>query len=79
VKNVSFDEAIAKFEAVFNLASGGEFVIITRDDQRVIVHSLPASGEPEVAPAGYFAKDYDSNDFADLNALASQGPKSPIP
>ena len=79
MKNITFDEARAKFEALFNLASGGELVIVTRDHQRVVLHSFPSFSEPEIAPPGYFNADYESSDISEINALAAHGPELPLP
>ena len=79
MKNVTFDDARAKFEAVFDLARGGEMVVIARNHERVAVHSFPTSEEPDLAPPGYFENDYEPAEIDELNALAAQGPKSPIP
>jgi hypothetical protein len=79
MKSVTFAEAQAKFESVFDMAIGGELVVVARNQQRVAVHLLGASNEPEVAPPGYFEDDYSADDVGELNALASRGPQTPIP
>jgi len=79
VKTVTFDEARTEFERVFQLAADGETVVIQRNGQRVALHTLANSPEPEVAPPGYFANDYSPEEIAELNSIASRGPKRPLP
>jgi len=79
MKTVTFDEAQAQFEHVFQLAAAGETVVIQRNGQRVVLRPLPHSTEPDVAPRNYFADDYSCEDVAELNSLASHAPKIPLP
>ncbi len=71
---MTFAEALASFDEVFRLAASGETVVIEREENRVAVRPLPNSGESAIAPPGYFADDYSSEETAELNALASQSP-----
>jgi hypothetical protein len=79
VKTVTFDEAQAGFERVFQLAAAGETVVIHRNGQRVALRSLSNEAEPEVAPRNFFANDYSPEEISELNTLASQAPRGPLP
>jgi hypothetical protein len=79
MKNVTYEEARAKFETLFELAAKGELVVIARNDQRVAVHAIPNINEQSIAPPGFFNADYDADEIAELNALAAHGPQSPVP
>jgi hypothetical protein len=79
MKNLTFDEARTRFESIFDLAAGGEMIVIARNDQRVAIHSLKSSEGSDVAPPGYFEHDYDADEIAELNSFASHGPQAPIP
>jgi len=79
VKTVTFDEARAKFEQVFQLAVAGETVVIHRNGQQVALRSVSTATELDMAPSGYFADDYSNEEVAELNAVASQAPKTPLP
>ena len=75
MKTLNFEEARDEFEAVFELAAGGETVIIQRQQQRVALQPL----QTDVAPPGYFARDYSADEIAELNALAGQTPPGVLP
>ena len=77
VKTLTFDQAQAQFEKVFQLAAAGETVVIHKDGQSVALRSL--TDEDDVAPQNYFADDYSRGEIAELNRLASQAPKNPLP
>jgi len=79
MKTVTFDEARTQFEKVFQLAAGGETVVIQRNEQRVALRHLTESSEPGIAPPGYFADDYTREESSELNALAAQAPHVPLP
>jgi hypothetical protein len=78
MKKVTFDEARVRFESIFDLAAGGEVVIVVRGTDRVALHPVSMRDEEPVAPRGYFEHDYDQSDVAELNSLASHGPNSPL-
>ena len=79
MKTVTFDEARAAFEQMFHLALAGETVVIYRNGQHVALRSLQNAADLEVAPSGYFTEDYSREDIDELNTLASQAPKVPLP
>jgi hypothetical protein len=79
MKNLTLEEARTRFESIFDLAVAGEMIVIARNDQQVAVHSLKTPQGPDVAPPGYFEHDYDTDEVAELNRLASHGPQGPIP
>jgi hypothetical protein len=79
MKSVTLDEARGKFESLFNLASQGELIVVTRNNEKVMLRSMSTISELEIAPPGHFANDYDAQEIAELNSLAALGPKSPIP
>ena len=76
MKTVTFDQALVEFRQLYQLAASGETVVIEQADQRVALQSM--RGGLEVAPPGYFAEDYSSEEIADLNRLGSQGPQTPV-
>ena len=76
VKTVTFDQARDQFEHLFQLAAAGETVVIQRNGQQVALHIV---AETETAPRGFFAGDYSHDEVAELNRLASQAPKNPLP
>jgi hypothetical protein len=79
MKTVTFDMARDDFEQMFQLAAGGETVVIQRAEQRVALHRLSGALPIDVAPPGYFADDYSPEEVAELNTLASQAPRIPLP
>jgi hypothetical protein len=78
MKNLTFEQARLGFEEVFELAAAGEMIVIARNAERIAVHALPKSSEPEIAPPGYFKADYEGEEVAQMNAWASCGPKMPL-
>jgi hypothetical protein len=66
VMRIGFDEARMVFEKMFDLAAKGEVVIVSKNEQKVVLTAY----DQEVAPAGYFADDYDEEDVRLMNALA---------
>jgi hypothetical protein len=79
MKTVSFDQALAEFQRVFQLAASGETVVIERDEQRVALHRVGDSPSQDMAPLAFFAEDYSADEIHELNRLASQGPQALIP
>ena len=79
MKTVTFDEAQADFERMFQLAAHGETVVVQRHQQCVALRPYTPGTDPEMAPRGYFAGDYSPEEAAELNTLASQAPQIPLP
>jgi len=77
MKTLSFDEARERFDTVFELAITGQTVVIAREGQRVAVHCIPALGDSDLAPPGYFLEDYNAEEVAEMNALDSDGFQTP--
>ena len=75
---VTFDEACIQFESLFQIAARGEMVIIKRDDQQVALKNMDDNLAGNIAPPGYFAGDYSSQEISELNTLASQAPHLPL-
>jgi hypothetical protein len=79
MRTMTFAEACAEFEKVFQLAVGGETVVIEREAHRVTLQLLPEKTEAFIAPPGFFAEDYSREEIAELNAFAAQGPRAVLP
>jgi antitoxin (DNA-binding transcriptional repressor) of toxin-antitoxin stability system len=79
MKTVTFDEARAAFEKVFQLAANGETVVIQRNTQRVALSPLAENAQSDIAPPGHFGDDYSPEEITELNALASHAPQVPVP
>ena len=75
---MTYAEACAGFEEVFQLAVGGETVVIEREAHRVALQLLPEKEESFIAPPGFFAEDYSEEEIVELNAFAAQGPRTPL-
>ena len=78
MKTVTFAQALNEFQQVFQLAAGGETVVIERDHQRVALRRMPEVAESESAPPGYFLDDYSPKEIDELNEVASRGPQAPL-
>ncbi|MBI4663300.1 MAG: hypothetical protein HY735_31250 [Verrucomicrobia bacterium] len=80
MSTVTLEDARRDFSRLFDRVLQGETIIIENADQRVALHALtPAAGGSETAPCGYFAEDYSTEEIAELNQLAAQGPLRLVP
>ena len=79
MSTVSLQDARRDLDGLFRRVLGGETIVIQEEAGRVALHAFVPSDAPELAPPGYFAKDYSPSEIAELNQLAAHAPTSLVP